>query len=70
MPDEKKTTYTPAQKKAIQEYMKGQAEIKVRMPKERIGIYRDAAAKAGLSLNQFAISAMDDKIRREQSAPE
>lgn len=65
MPEEKKTRYTEAQKAAINKYMKGIAEIKVRMPKEEKTRYSSAASAAGLSVNQFFITAADEKIDRD-----
>lgn len=40
-------------------------EIKLRVPKGRKAYYQEAAAAAGLSLNQFAAQAMDEKIERK-----
>ena len=62
---DKKPTYTPAQKKAIQKYMKEVDEIKVRFPKGQRERYKQAAEKAGQSLNQFVIVSMDQRIERE-----
>lgn len=69
MTEEKKTTYrgyTPAQKEATRKYMKEHLEeFKVRLPKGRKDFYKQAASAAGMSLNQFAIAAMDEKIARD-----
>ena len=65
--EEKKSRYTPAQNKATQKYIKEHLEsIQLRVPKGRKDYYKDAAAAVGQSLNQFAISAMDEKIDRDQ----
>lgn len=57
--------YTQAQNKATQKYVKEHLEeFKVRVPKGRKDYYKQAAADEGLSLNQFAIKAMDEKIKR------
>lgn len=73
--DEKKNTYrgyTQAQNKASQKYVKTHLdEFKIRVPKGKKEYYQDAAAAAGLSLNAFAIAAMDEKIDRDSlSTPE
>lgn len=72
--EEKKSTYrgyTQAQNKASQKYVKTHLdEIKVRIPKGRKEYYQSAASAAGLSLNQFVIAAMDEKIERECSLSE
>ncbi|MBQ7565469.1 MAG: hypothetical protein IJT16_15945 [Lachnospiraceae bacterium] len=64
--EEKKSRYTPAQNKATQKYIKEHLEeIKIRVPKGRKDYYKGAAAAIGQSLNQFAITAMDEKIERD-----
>ena len=69
--DEKKSSYrgyTQVQNKATQKYIKQHLEnIQLRVPKGRKDYYKDAAAAAGLSLNQFAVSAMDEKIARDNT---
>ena len=70
MPENKKSTYrgnTEAQKRAYKKYNAEKVEdIKLRVPKGKKAYYQEAAAAEGLSLNQFAISAMDEKIERRQ----
>ena len=72
MPEEKKSTYrgfTEAQKRANQKYLSETVEdIKIRVPKGRKAYYQNAASAAGVSLNQFAISAMDEKIEKHHLA--
>ena len=67
--EEKKGTYkgnTDARRKANKKYLSETVEdIKIRVPKGRKEYYKDAAAVIGLSLNQFAITAMDEKIERD-----
>ena len=64
--EEKKNTYTEAQKRAIAKYHAEKVEdIKIRVPKGRKEYYKSAADSAGQSLNQFIISAMDEKIDRD-----
>ena len=65
--DEKKSRYSQAQNKATQKYMKTHLEdIRIRVPKGRKDQYKTAAGNAGISLNQFVIAAMDEKIERDQ----
>lgn len=56
--------YTEAQAKAVKKYLGSIGEAKVRAPKEDMERYRDAAEKAGRSLNQFFIEAIEEKISR------
>ncbi len=71
MPEEKKSRYSESQKKATAKYMKAHLDdLKIRVPKGRRDYYKNAAAAAGLSLNAFAVSAMDEKIKRENLAPD
>lgn len=67
---EKKNTYkgsTDAMRKAIAKYQKDSVEtIAVRVPKGNKAIYKAAADKSGMSLNQFAIAAMDAKIKKDK----
>jgi uncharacterized protein (DUF1778 family) len=57
---------TPAQRRAVDKYHNEKIEtIAIHVPKGRKSLYRDAAAAAGKSLNQFAIDAMDEKIERD-----
>ena len=67
--EEKKSTYkgsSDAQRKAVAKYHAEKVEdIKIRVPKGRKDYYKDAAATVGLSLNQFAVQAMDEKIDRD-----
>ena len=41
-------------------------EIKIRVRKGRKDYYKAAADRAGLSLNAFAVTSMDEKIRNDQ----
>lgn len=67
--DEKKSKYkgvTDAQRRAIAKYQKETVEnMTLRVPKGRKEYYKNAADSAGLSLNQFAITSMDEKIKRD-----
>ena len=68
--DEKKNKYkgsSDAQRKAVSKYQKESVDnIAVRVPKGRKEYYKQAAGSAGLSLNQFAIASMDEKIKRDK----
>lgn len=69
--EDKKSRYTPAQNKATQKYVKEHLdEIKTRVPKGRKDYYKNAASAAGMSLNQFTITAMDEKIKRDSLSPD
>lgn len=57
--------YTDAQKRAAEKYLSEKVEdIRIRVPKGKKEYYKAQAAAAGLSLNQFAVDAMDEKIER------
>lgn len=68
MSEKRKSVYhgsSAAQRKAVAKYKAEKVEeIRVSVPKGHKSIYKDAAAVRGLSLNQFAIDAMDEKIAR------
>lgn len=67
MPEKKSTYrgYTQSQNKATQKYVRDHLEsISVRVPKGKREYYKAAAVAAGLSMNQFAVQAMDEKIER------
>lgn len=70
MSEEKKMTYkgsSEAQRKAVAKYQNEKVEdIKIHVPKGRKDQYKTAAGNAGISLNQFVIAAMDEKIERDQ----
>lgn len=58
--------YTEAQARAAKKYRQSKGEFKVIVSQEKKNEYQEAAAAAGLSLNQFAIIAMDEKIERDR----
>jgi len=60
--EQKKSTYTPAQKKAIQTYLKNQDEIKIRMPKGNKERIAAAAAAAGESVNAYIMNAISARM--------
>ena len=59
--------YTPARKKANEKYRKEKIEmITIRLPKGQRAYYASAAASFGMSVNQFAITAMNKMIERAE----
>lgn len=63
--------YTEKSKEYTMSYMKEKLdEIKFRVPKGKKSYYKAAAKNAGLSLSQFAVSSMDDRIARERLVPD
>lgn len=55
-----------AQRRAVAKYQSEKVEdIRIRVPKGDKTYYKAAAEKSGQSLNQFAITAMQEKIARE-----
>lgn len=57
--------YTEAQKRATTEYQKKLASISIRIKKEDADRYRNAAEQCGMSLREFVLSSMNEKIERE-----
>lgn len=67
MPEEKKSRYTEAQKKAIKKYFSESVEeFKVRFPKGQKAVIKDHAAAMGESMNQFVIRAIDETMSRDK----
>ncbi len=70
--EEKKSTYkgsSEAQRKAVAKYHAEKVDnIQIRVPKGQKDYYKAAADKSGLSLNQFTITALDEKIDRDNLA--
>lgn len=64
--DKKKKWYSEAQNKATQKYIRAHYDnIVLRVPKGKKEEYKDAAAAVGMSLNAFAVAAIDEKIERD-----
>ncbi|MBQ6318982.1 MAG: hypothetical protein IJI23_04250 [Lachnospiraceae bacterium] len=67
--DEKKSTYkgsTDARRRANAKYQRETVEnMTIRVPKGKKEYYKGAADKSGMSLNQFAVASMDEKITRD-----
>ena len=63
------TKYTQAQAKAIKQYMHEKVEnIQLRVPKGKKDVIKAASIRAGLSMNQFIIRAIDHEIEDASSA--
>ena len=59
--------YTQTQNRATQKYIKEHLDnIQLRVPKGMKDYYKAAAKAIGNSLNEFAVSSMDEKIKREK----
>lgn len=70
MAEEKKSRYTQSQNLATQKYIKNNLEeIKFRVKKGEKVKYKTAAENAGVSMAQFAITSMNEKIEREHLLP-
>lgn len=66
MPEEKKSHYTPAQKKAAEKYLKESVEdIRIRVPKGKKAIVKAHAEQQGESMNQFVIRAINETMERD-----
>lgn len=66
MPEEKKSRYTPAQKKAAEKYLKESVEdIRIRVPKGKKAIVKAHAEQQGESMNQFVIRAINETMERD-----
>ena len=66
LPEEKKSRYTPAQKKAAEKYLKESVEdIRIRVPKGKKAIVKAHAEQQGESMNQFVIRAITETMERD-----
>lgn len=55
-----------AQKKASAKYLDKLDEVRIRMPKGRKDVIQSHAAAQGESMNQYIISAVDQRMKKEQ----
>lgn len=60
-------TYTKAQKKATTDYLKKLKSISIRVKPEEAEKYKKAASDCGLSLREFILKSMDEKIERSNT---
>lgn len=68
MSEDKKSRYTPSQKKAAEKYFSEKVEtIAVRVPKGDKAKIRAHAESQGESMNQFVTRAIDETIERDSS---
>lgn len=59
--------YTDAQKNASIKYLKDKTDsIQIRTPKGTKERWRQAASEQGMSLNQFIMAAVEEKIGKEE----
>ena len=66
MPEEKKSRYTAAQKKAAEKYLKESVEdIRIRVPKGKKAIVKAHAEQQDESMNQFIIRAINETMERD-----
>lgn len=59
--------YTEAQAKATKKYLSNIGEYRLRVSKEDKERYMKIAKEYGMSLNKFAIEAIEEKIAREKT---
>lgn len=59
-------TYTEAQKDATKRYLQNFTECKIRVTPDEKERYKRAAKSVNLSLNNFFIRAVNEKIERER----
>lgn len=68
MTEEKKSLYTPAQKKAINKYLHETVEeFKIRVPRGQKEVIKAHAERQGESLNAFVIRAISETMNRDSS---
>lgn len=57
---------TDAQLRAIKKYQEAHDELKLRMPKGKKEVFRKAAEEQGISLNQYTLKALEEKMQRDK----
>ncbi len=57
-------TYTESQAKAIKKYLSNRGEYKLRVSKEKKAEYMAVARAAGMSLNEYIVAAIEEKISK------
>ena len=53
---------TEAQKRACSKYQKTLGQISIRLPKEQLETYKNAAEKEGMTFRSWVISAMESCV--------
>lgn len=64
------TKYSPAQKRAIDNYRKTIDTIRITVPKGRKAAYQAAANAAGKSLNAFVVDCIEKALTASESPQE
>lgn len=65
--EEKKSTYTDAQKKAIKKYLHDSVDdLRIRVPKGQKDIIKSYAEAHGESLNGFVVRAVNEAMERDK----
>lgn len=65
--EEKKSTYTDAQKKAIKKYLHDSVDdLRIRVPKGQKDIIKSYAEAHGESLNGFVVRAVNEAMERDE----
>lgn len=54
--------YTEAQRRATDKYQKKLSSISIRIKEEEANRYKQAAKKCNMSLREFVLKSMDEKI--------
>lgn len=54
---------TEAQKRAALKYQRKLGQISIRLPKQELAVYKEAAEKAGMSFRAWVLRAMESQIR-------
>ena len=59
-------SYTEAQKEATKKYQKTLASLSIRLDKEFYEEIKEAAAREGVPVRQFVLSAISDRIQKNK----
>lgn len=62
--------YTESQKKATEKYLKTQYQMAIRIKYEDADRYKAAAEVAGMSLREYVLCAIEEKIKKDQEQGE
>lgn len=63
--EEKKSTYTPAQKRALKKHAEKIDRLSITVPAGKRDTIKDHAARQGESVNAFVTRAIDETIDRD-----
>lgn len=56
--------YTDAQKKAILKYQQTLKNVSIKVKPEKVERFKKAAEQAGMSMREFILTAIEEKIER------